>query len=143
MTGNRTQGKIVGSDLFLLAIFVTIHPDASHEEMATFIYNEQEGGDICKRLSGMEVMMKRLSTEAYQQAFTPANIHRCDEFWKWEIWYLYATNKQQVWAHFVLLSSKEARTSIWTQKLTVLPAIKPGNPWLPPAEVRGSSMKPH
>ena len=32
MTGNNSQGNIVGSDLLLLVIFVTIYPSAEHDD---------------------------------------------------------------------------------------------------------------
>mmetsp|Transcript_40189 Transcript_40189/g.45908 ORF Transcript_40189/g.45908 Transcript_40189/m.45908 type:complete len:127 (-) Transcript_40189:787-1167(-) len=40
ITGNRCQGKLVGMDLLLLSIFITVHPSATSDQMATFIYNE-------------------------------------------------------------------------------------------------------
>ena len=84
MTGNRSQGKLVGVDLLLLSIFITVHPSATSDQMATFIYNESGAiysrVDISQRLKKMKITRKRASTEAYE-AFTPQNIWRCDMFW--------------------------------------------------------------
>ena len=60
---------------------MTIHPDGTHDEAATFIYN-QGGGlyerpDITKALKDFGYTRKISSKEAYQ-AFSPENIWRCD-----------------------------------------------------------------
>ena len=38
-TGNRSQGKLVGKDLFNMVVFVWIYPDATNDKIATFIFN--------------------------------------------------------------------------------------------------------
>ena len=43
MTGNRANGTIVGEDQYLAVICVTIWPDSTTDEIATFIFNEGGG----------------------------------------------------------------------------------------------------
>ena len=43
MTGNRSNGTIVGEDQYLAVICVTIWPDSTTDEISTFIFNEDGG----------------------------------------------------------------------------------------------------
>jgi hypothetical protein len=71
--------QVVGVDQLLLMIYISIlHPDATLDEMATFIYNEGAGGHysnevLSKQLKELEITKKASSTEAYQ-AFEPQNV---------------------------------------------------------------------
>ena len=72
MTGNQQRKQVVGVDQLTLVVYISIHPDATLDEMATFIYNE--GGGI------YSITKKASSTEAYQ-AFTPQNVLKVQWFW--------------------------------------------------------------
>ena len=84
MTGNTQKRDLVGEDLILLGILSIVHPQASHDEMAMFIFSE--GGGlysnplISKRLNELGVTYKKVSVEAYD-AFTPRNQLREELFW--------------------------------------------------------------
>ena len=79
-TGKRSQGKLVGCDLFSMVLFAWIYPDATNDEIATFMFNS--GGPnysnavISRRLNKMDLTRK----EAYQ-AFTPESMWRAKIFW--------------------------------------------------------------
>ena len=74
--GNRDQRTLVGVDPINPVTFLLAHPDATINEMSTFIYNK--GGKlydrrrIQQRLSKLKITKKKASTEAYQ-ALTPTN----------------------------------------------------------------------
>jgi len=162
MTGNKNQSKLVGSDSLLLVIFLIIHPKASLDEMATFIYNEGGGlysrQDLSKRLKALKVTRKVGSTEAYQ-AFLPHNIWRCDMFWSRSppLGIVTIPRRRHIDAdEFGMemnrcndkrgysLSCFRVRSPGHyerTQKLTVLFAIEPGCPRLP-LNVIGSIHRP-
>ena len=84
MTGNTEKRDLVGEDLILLGILSIVHPQASQDEMAMFIFSE--GGGlfsnplISKRLNELRVTYKKVSVEAYD-AFTPRNQLREELFW--------------------------------------------------------------
>ena len=58
MTGNRTNSTLVGADQLLLVLCITIWPDSTLDEIATFIYNEGGGvytrGQISKRIDELD-----------------------------------------------------------------------------------------
>ena len=84
MTGNRETNKIVGVDQLLLVLAITIYPDTTLDEIATFVYNEGGGlypnSTISRRLKELNISKKVASTEAYQ-AFTPQNLFKVELFW--------------------------------------------------------------
>lgn len=69
MTGGEERADLVGYDLLLLAIVVTIFPCATLDKMATFIL--ANGGDvylneqISERLKELQITRKRCTKEAY------------------------------------------------------------------------------
>ena len=77
MTGNRTLSTIVGADQFLTVICLTIWPDSTADEIATFVFNEGGGvytrEQVSRRLKDLMITRKVGSTEAYE-AFTPDNV---------------------------------------------------------------------
>ena len=81
MTGNTDKRDLVGEDLILLGILSIVHPQASQDEMAMYIFSE--GGSlysnplISKRLNELRVTYKKVSVEAYD-AFTQRNQLRED-----------------------------------------------------------------
>jgi hypothetical protein len=83
-TGNQERTSLIGVDQLLLVLAITIYPDGTEDEMATFIYNEGGGlylnSTISKRLKELQITKKVASTEAYQ-AFTPENLLKVELFW--------------------------------------------------------------
>ena len=77
MAGNKDSNRLVSFDLFLLSLCIFMHPDATQDQIATFIFNEGGGlysrSDISRTLADLKVTRKRSSTEAYQ-AHLPHNI---------------------------------------------------------------------
>jgi len=162
MTGNKSQTKLVGADLLLLAIFIIIYPKATLDEMATFIYNKGGGlysrQDMSRRLRGLRVIRKVGSTEAYQ-AFTPRNIWRCDMFRSRPppLGIVTVERRTMIDADEFAMEMNKCNSKRGyslscfrvrspghyerTQKLTVLFAIEPGDSRLPP-HVRGSIYNP-
>ncbi len=69
-TGGQERTHLVGRDQFLLVIFLLAHPDATIDEMATFIFNEGGGlystEIISKRLKELQITKKKASIEAFQ-----------------------------------------------------------------------------
>ena len=84
MTGNRSNGSIVGEDQYLAVIYVTIWPNSTTDEITTFIFDEGGGvytrGQVSQRLKEMELTRKVGSTESYK-AFTPNSVLRAELFW--------------------------------------------------------------
>jgi len=84
MTGNRSNETIVGADQFLAVICVTVWPNSTTDDIATFIYNEGGSvytrGQVSKRLKYMELTRKVGITEAYK-VFMPNNVLRAELFW--------------------------------------------------------------
>ena len=84
MTGNRERCELVGMDLILLGVISIVHPQASQDEMAIYIYSEGGGlynnSLISKRLKELMVTYKKVSVEAYD-AFSPRNLLREELFW--------------------------------------------------------------
>jgi hypothetical protein len=148
--------------LLNLVTYITTWPDATLDEMAAFIYNE--GGDlysrqaIYNRLKDLDVTWKKASTEGYQT-------QRPDvEFRVWSFWNcpppasvlgvprrksidfdefgvsLEKCNRTGGWAVKVLCVRKD-RHYHHGAKITVIFAIEPGYPRLPP-HVRGSVDRP-
>ena len=84
MTGNTDKRDLVGEDLILLGILSIVHPQASQDEMAMYIFSE--GGSlysnplISKRLNELRVTYKKVSVEAYD-AFSERNVLREGLFW--------------------------------------------------------------
>lgn len=162
MTGNRERSTIVGFDQLLLAICITVFPQAQLTEIAAFIYNRGGGlysnEAISKRLKELAVTRKTVSVEAYR-AFTPDALLRkhlfftrapplgvrtierkrlidVDEFGV----ELNQCNRTKGWAiNFFRVRVPGHYTR--TQKLTVLIGIEPGDNNLP-ANEDGSIQHP-
>ena len=161
-TGNKAREKIVGVDLINLVTFLRAWPESQLEEMAVFLYNE--GGPlysvdvISKRLAELEITKKRASTEAYQAQredvqFRVWSFFNCpsplgifqvprrklidvDEFGIT----MEKCNRTGGWALSVFRVRKDGHYHFGA-KITVLFAIEPGDPRLPP-HVRGSVQRP-
>ena len=84
MTGNRSNETIVEVDQFLAVVCLTIWPDSTTDDIATFIYNKGGGmytrGQVSNRLGEMDITRKVGSTEAYE-AFSPDCRLRAELFW--------------------------------------------------------------
>jgi len=84
MTGGTERQALVGVDQLWFAICIFIYPDASDDEIATFIISQ--GGkvysreQISSRCSELEITRKRLSKEAYD-AFSLRVQRRVRWFW--------------------------------------------------------------
>ena len=162
MTGNRSNGTIVGADQLLAVICVTIWPDSTTDDIATFVFNEGGGvytrGQVSKRMKEMEITRKVGSTEAYE-AFTPDCVLRVELFWtrppplgvasierrrfidvdEFGVCLNKCNRKRGYSVSFyrVRKPGHYARTA----KLTVLLGIEPGDPQVPP-HIDGSVEKP-
>ena len=83
MTGGKDRERLIGVDLLLLAIFLSIHPKSTHDQQAAYIFNE--GGllysnfEISRKLKEMNITKKVGSTEAYQ-AFLEHNVRKVELF---------------------------------------------------------------
>ena len=162
MTGNQVNGTIVGEDQYLAVICITIWPDNTMDEIATFIFNEGGGvytrGQISQRLKDMECTRKVGSTEAYE-AFTPNNVLCAELFWTRppplgvvSIERRRFIDVDELGGCFNKCNRKRgcAASFYWmrkpghyvrTAKLTVLLGIEPGDPHVPP-HIDGSVEKP-
>ena len=82
--GNRSNGTISGADQLLAVICVTIWPDSTTDNIATFVFNKGGGvytrGQVSKRMKEMEITRKVGSAEAYE-AFTPDCVLCVELFW--------------------------------------------------------------
>ena len=161
-TGNHDRTQLVGVDFLSMVTFLIAYPDATLDEIATYIYNE--GGElydnttISKRLKELQITKKKASTEAYQ-AFTPHNIFRVDVFFRCPPplgvfgvdrrklididefgLTLEKCNRTNGWALKCFRVRKEGHYKVGN-KLTCLLAIEPGDPRLPPHQ-RGSVQNP-
>ena len=161
-TGNKARATIVGRDQFYLALFLTAYPDASADEIALFIYNETGSvysrPDISKRMKDLELTKKIASTEAYQ-AFEPRNLLRERLFWTrgpplgvrgvhryklldWDEFGVAMENMATKYGHsHTSIRIRKPGHYCRNTKLTVLFAIEPGDPSLPP-QMEGSIQKP-
>lgn len=161
-TGNTERKTIVGADLLSLVTYITAWPDATLDEMAVFIYSE--GGDlysrqrISQRLAELDITKKRASTEGYQTQ-QPDVQFRVWGFWNCpppldifqvprrrliDVDEFGATfercNRTGGWAVKVHRVRKDGHYHHGV-KITVIFAIEPGDPALPP-HVRGSLDRP-
>ena len=162
MTGNKRKEKLVGFDQMLLVIFLYAFPDAEADEIATFIWNESgkvyDRQTISKRMIELHMTKKKASTEAYQ-AYTPANLLRTRWFWEqppplgvhtisrrrlidideagFEISRVNRTSGHSITSIRIRKQGHYTRDT----KLTVILAIEPGDPTLPPG-TRGSIQHP-
>jgi hypothetical protein len=77
MTGGRETQNLVGQDQMPLAVCLHARPDASADEIAMCIFENDGGicsrGSISKRMKELKMSRKAASTEACQ-AFTPRNL---------------------------------------------------------------------
>jgi transposase len=162
MTGGKEREGLVGRDLLLLSIGLTIYPDFKADELASFIV--ENGGEmysrqmISQRMKDIGMSIKVASTEAYQ-AFTPINMRKCLYFWTLppplgvvgllRPMYvdfdecgiaLETTNTKYGHAHTSIRIRKPGHYTK-SRKVTVIMAIEPGDPTLP-ANVAGSIVNP-
>ena len=161
-TGNKAREQVVGVDLINLVTFLRAWPEATLDEMAVFLYNE--GGPLyskqvlSKRLAELEITKKRASTEAYQAQradvqFRVWSFFNCpsplgifqvprrklidvDEFGVT----MEKCNRTGGWALRVFRVRKDGHYHFGA-KITVIFAIEPGDPRLPP-HVLGSVQRP-
>jgi hypothetical protein len=161
-TGNHPSQALVGRDQWLLCILLTIYPDAGGDEATIFLYdnggNIYNRADISKRLDELRLSKKVSSTEAYQ-AFEPRNILRAELFWTrgpplgvYGVHRFMFVDFDEFGVAMEKLAAKHghSHTSIRIRKpghyckstkLTVLYAIEPGDPRVPP-NVDGSIENP-
>ena len=161
-TGNKSRGRLVGIDLINAVSFLTAWPETYIEELAVFVYNE--GGPLfsrpalTERLQDLGITKKRASTEAYQAQREDV------QFRVWSYWncpsplgvFQVPRRKLIDVDEFGITLEKCNRTGGWAlkvfrvrkdghyhhgSKITVLFAIEPGDPALPP-ETRGSVERP-
>lgn len=162
MTGGVQREAMVGFDMFLLCRYLFARPCADADEIALYIFNN--GGavysrsQISERMQHLEFTKKRSSTEAYQ-AFLPVNLMKCHFFWTMPPPLgvvgverrrlvdfdecgieLEQTNKSYGHGHVSLRIRKPGHYTKST-KLTVIMAIEPGDPNLPPHS-NGSVARP-
>ncbi len=161
-TGNKAREQILGVDLINLMIFLRAWPESQLEEMAVFLYND--GGPlysidvISKRLAELKITKKRASTEASQAQREDVQF-RIWSFWNCSsplVIFEVPSRKLIDVDEFGITLEKCNRTGGWAlkvfcvrkdghyhhgAKVTVLFAIKPGDPRLPP-HVRGSVQHP-
>ena len=162
MTGGRERTQLVGRDQLLLAIGLFIHPDSSADQLAAFIVNQ--GGDlydrqaISRRMKELDVSKKKCSQEAYQ-AFTEKNMRKARWFWSLPpplgvvglerrrlldfdemAVFMEQINPKYGHAHKSIRIRKPGHYSK-SEKLTVIMAIEPGDPSLPPNQ-DGSVQNP-
>ena len=64
MTGNRSSSTITGADQLLAAICITIWPDYTTDDIATFIHNEVGGVHTRSQISRRMRMMQIINTPA-------------------------------------------------------------------------------
>ena len=161
-TGGRERTHLIGRDQFLLVAFLIAYPDATLDEMATFIFNEGGGlystQIISKRLDELQITRKKASIEAYQAQRDDVQ----ERVWNWfntgpptgimgvprrkliDIDEFGVTlercNRKSGWAPIFSRVRKDGHYQ-HGMKITVLFAIEPGDPNLPPA-TRGSIENP-
>ena len=84
MTGGKDRENLIGVDQMLLSICLYAYPEAQADEIAMFIYEHggeiYNRGTISRRMKELKMTRKAASTEAYQ-AFTPRNLLRAELFW--------------------------------------------------------------
>ena len=161
-TGARERTHLIGEDQLSLILFLIAYPDATIDEMATHIFNKGGGlystEIISKRLGELQITKKKTSIEAYQ-AFRDDVQER--------VWFWFNTgpptgimgvpqrklidvdefgvtlercNRKGGWAPAFSRVRKDGHY-LHGMKITVLFAIEPGDPNLPPA-TRGSIQNP-
>jgi len=154
MTGNTSRKKLVGPDQLLLVVFFLVWPCGDADECAAFIFNN--GGDvysrqaIADRLGELQLSRKVSSTEAYQ-AFHPINMMKCELFFSSPpplgIFGVPRRKFIDVDEFGISLERMNPKYGVSLKcfrvckpghyvrgtKLTVLFAIEPGDPRLPPA----------
>jgi hypothetical protein len=161
-TGNCARMQIVGTDLINLVVFLFTHPDATIDEIAAYLYNE--GGDmyssqqISRRLKELDITKKISSVEAYQ-AQAEAVQRRVYCFWNrapplgiFQVprrmlidagefgVTIERCNQKKGWGLKLFRVRKDGHYG-HGEKLTILFAIEPGDPRLPP-HVYGSIENP-
>ena len=159
---NGPRTTVVAVDLLNLVTYITAWPDATLDEMAAFIYNK--GGDLYSRqaisncLQDLDVTRKKASTEGYQTQRPDVEFRVCG-FWncppplgvlgvpRWKLLdfdefgvSLEKCNRTGGWAVKVLRVRKDGHYHHGA-KITVIFAVKPGDPRLAPHD-RGSVKCP-
>jgi hypothetical protein len=161
-TGNRARTTIVGVDMIHLVNFLITHSNSTMIEMAAFIYNK--GGAlysnqrISEHLKDLEITRKKASIEVYQALDEGVQL-RMYTFWNYPsplgIFQvplfrlidfdefgvtLERCNRTCGWALKVFRVRKDGHYK-HGRKITILFAIEPEDPALPP-DVRGSVARP-
>jgi hypothetical protein len=84
MTGGKAREDLIGVDQMLLTLFGAAYPEAKADEITIFIF--KNGGRVYNRgvisfkMKELCMTQKRTSTEAWQ-AFTPINLLKVELFW--------------------------------------------------------------
>jgi hypothetical protein len=163
MTGNKQEEAVCGMDRMLLSICLYVYPKTQADEIAMFIY--KNGGtrvysrsQILTRLLELKLTGKQASTEAYQ-AFTPINLLRAELFWSSppplgvvRVSQAKLIDVDECGISFEQCNRSKGHSLVGVRirkpghytrgtKLTIIMAVEPGNPTLPP-DVDGSIERP-
>eukprot|EP00536_Pseudo-nitzschia_multiseries_P017840 jgi/Psemu1/52817/gm1.52817_g len=164
MTGNKDRDLLVGPDLISLVACIIIYPEVQLDErVAMYLCNNgvrlYSNQLISQRLKELQITNKKTSIKAFK-AYSPVNMRREFLFWNRQL-SIGVTGIPR--KHFldVVEFAMEAKwlnrsnswaicfRQVWTvgnydkgQKLTMMIAVKPGDPELP-ADVTGNIARPH
>ena len=163
-TGNKESENVVGIHQLLLILFLIAYPECLLDELSAFIANASHDGkvysrgELSQRLNELNITRKRGSAEAYQ-AFLPRNLLKRDIFWNHPFPFgvrgvarrrlididecgieLQSCNRSSGFAYTGARVRKPGNYSR-DVKVTVILAIEPGDPCLPP-HVYGSVQNP-
>lgn len=161
-TGNKARQNLTRGDQLLMSIFLFAWPEAEADEVATYIYNNSGNlysrQDISSRMKDLDLTKKVASTEAYQ-AFEPRNVLRVQLFWSQppplgvrtiarrkfidadEFGIAIQKCNRKSGHAYVSVRIRKPGHYCRDTKLTVLFAVEPGDPRLPP-HMDGSVQKP-
>ena len=139
--------------MLLMVIGNFVYPDANCNELAAFIVRNGGGvysrQDILSRLREIDIVRKKCSTEAYD-AFLPVNIEKCQDFFQQPppLGVVGLQRRQLMDFDEAAMSLETVRTKygymhklvqcrrighyVKGRKLTLMIAIKPGDPTIPP-----------
>ena len=163
MSGNRDRDTIVGIDQFLMCLFLIAWPEAKSDEIAAFLANNGSGkvysrSQISTRMVQLKLSKKIVSTEAHQ-AYSPLNLLKRHLFWSEAPPFGVAgadrrrmIDVDECGIEIQRVNRKYGHSAVGIRivrpghyskdtKLTVILAIEPGDPALPP-HVHGSTVNP-
>jgi hypothetical protein len=157
MTGGRERQNLVGQDQMLLAVCLYAYPDASADEIAMYIFENDGGiysrGSISKRMKELKMSRKAASTEGYQ-AFTRRNLLRAElsPLGIFEVRRRLLVDFDECGLAIEQCNRSKGHSVVGVRirkpghyasdtKLTVIMAVEPGDPNRPPHE-EGSIQRP-